>query len=624
MQTKDLQLKRLLHNILLVLLLSVVGMTKLQAQNITFADANVKAICVANWDTDSDGELSYEEAAAVTSLIYVFRFNSSITSFTELQYFIGLTSIGYMEFTSCSNLTTVDIPNSVTSIGDNAFSSCASLVSIDIPNSVTSIGDYAFTNCTSLTSIEIPNSVTSIGYYVFGYCSSLATIDIPNSVTSIGDYAFTNCTSLTSIEISNSVTSIGSSVFSYCSSLTSVDIPNSVTLIGNWAFASCSGLTMVDIPNSVTLIGNYAFTDCTSLASLAIPNSVTSIGNGAFTNCTGLTTVDISNSVTSIGDGAFTNCTSLTSIEIPNSVTSIGWSTFEYCTSLITIGIPNSVISIGNYAFCDCRRLTMVEIPNSMTSIGWSAFMNRFHLTTIEIPNSVTSIDNYAFFGCSGLTSMIVLADNPPILGDNVFYNVNKSIPVYVPYGTMTAYQAASGWSEFTNYQEIAYKFIPAYNESNNHWQFIASPLVDSITPITVDNMITETAYDLYQFTPSDTLGEWQNYKANNFTLANGQGYLYANTENVNLVFKGTFNEDETKEVSLDYDAGKPFAGWNLVGNPFPCNAYINREYYVMNEEGTGINPVAMPASTSIPPCTAVFVKAVAEGETVVFTRAVP
>ena len=555
MQTKDLQLKRLLHNILLVLLLSVVGMTKLQAQNITFADANVKAICVANWDTDSDGELSYEEAAAVTSLIYVFRFNSSITSFTELQYFIGLTSIGYMEFTSCSNLTTVDIPNSVTSIGDNAFSSCASLVSIDIPNSVTSIGDYAFTNCTRLTSIEIPKSVTSIGYYVFGYCSSLATIDIPNSVTSIGDYTFTNCTNLSSI-----------------------DIPNSVTSIGRYAFGYCSSLTMVDIPNSVT----------------------------------------------SIGDGAFTNCTSLTSIEIPNSVTSIGWSTFEYCTSLITIGIPNSVISIGNYAFCDCRRLTMVEIPNSMTSIGWSAFMNCFHLTTIEIPNSVTSIDNYAFFGCSGLTSMIVLADNPPILGDNVFYNVNKSIPVYVPYGTMTAYQAASGWSEFTNYQEIAYKFIPAYNESNNHWQFIASPLVDSITPITVDNMITETAYDLYQFTPSDTLGEWQNYKANNFTLANGQGYLYANTENVNLVFKGTFNEDETKEVSLDYDAGKPFAGWNLVGNPFPCNAYINREYYVMNEEGTGINPVAMPASTSIPPCTAVFVKAVAEGETVVFTRAVP
>jgi hypothetical protein len=58
---------------------------------ITFADANVKAICVANWDTNGDGELSEEEAAAVTSLGVVFKGNTEITSFDELQYFTGLT-----------------------------------------------------------------------------------------------------------------------------------------------------------------------------------------------------------------------------------------------------------------------------------------------------------------------------------------------------------------------------------------------------------------------------------------------------------------------------------------------------------------------------------------------------
>ena len=58
---------------------------------------------------------------------------------------------------------------------------------------VTSIGDHAFFMCSDLTSIEIPNTVTSIGDYAFSMCSNLESIEIPNSVTSIGDYAFYNC-----------------------------------------------------------------------------------------------------------------------------------------------------------------------------------------------------------------------------------------------------------------------------------------------------------------------------------------------------------------------------------------------------------------------------------------------
>ena len=56
--------------------------------NITFADANVKALCVANWDTNHDGELSLYEAATVTDLGEVFKNNTSITSFNELSYFL--------------------------------------------------------------------------------------------------------------------------------------------------------------------------------------------------------------------------------------------------------------------------------------------------------------------------------------------------------------------------------------------------------------------------------------------------------------------------------------------------------------------------------------------------------
>ena len=182
----------------------------------------------------------------------------------------------------------------------------------------------------NLTSIEIPNSVTSIGWGAFENCTGLTSVTIPNSVTSIGWSAFHGCSGLTSVTISNSVTSIESDAFYGCTGLTSVTIPNSVTSIGGGAFSRCTGLTSVTIPNSVTSIGDYAFENCTGLTSVTIPNSVTSIEYGAFRSCTGLTSVTIGNSVTSIGYSAFENCTGLTSVTClaPTPPTCWGGSSF--------------------------------------------------------------------------------------------------------------------------------------------------------------------------------------------------------------------------------------------------------------------------------------------------------
>ena len=62
------------------------------ANFITFADEKVKEICLANWDTNQDGGLSYAEAAAVTSLDKVFKDKAEITSFDELRFFTGIKS----------------------------------------------------------------------------------------------------------------------------------------------------------------------------------------------------------------------------------------------------------------------------------------------------------------------------------------------------------------------------------------------------------------------------------------------------------------------------------------------------------------------------------------------------
>ena len=118
---------------------------------------------------------------------------------TEYTIPDSVTSIEYMAFSDCSNLTNVTIGDSVTTIGYGAFKGCSSLTSVTIGDGVTFIGGSAFYNCSSLTSVTIGDGVTQIASYAFAYCRSLTNITIPDSVTTIGFNAFSGCSSLTSV-----------------------------------------------------------------------------------------------------------------------------------------------------------------------------------------------------------------------------------------------------------------------------------------------------------------------------------------------------------------------------------------------------------------------------------------
>ena len=150
-------------------------------ENIVFADANVKSVCTANWDKNGNGELSTQEAALVEDLGETFKGNREITSFDELSYFTGLTSIGTSAFDGCSSLTSVTIPSNVTTIADYAFNGCYGLSAMTIPSNVESIGNSAFTGCFGLTLVEIPEEVTSIGAGAFNYCNSLTKVKVGHS-----------------------------------------------------------------------------------------------------------------------------------------------------------------------------------------------------------------------------------------------------------------------------------------------------------------------------------------------------------------------------------------------------------------------------------------------------------
>lgn len=262
---------------------------------IEFDDDIIKKICIDKWDTNGDEKLSKVEAAAVTDLGNSFSNWDNdidmICHFDQLQYFIGLTSIGDGTFENCWPLKSVTIPRTVKTIGKGAFS-FTGLSSIEIPSNVTVIGEGAFNVCFDLTSVTLSEGITEIGSSAFSGCNKLTSIEIPNSVTLIGSSAFYGC-GLTSIVIPNSVTLIGASAFGNCNGLTSIVIPNNVNMIEGGAFMDCSGLTSVDIHEGIMSVEGYTFKGCTSLGTISLPQSLVYIGKEAFTDCGALTSVSI-------------------------------------------------------------------------------------------------------------------------------------------------------------------------------------------------------------------------------------------------------------------------------------------------------------------------------------------
>ncbi len=138
----------------------------------------------------------------------------------------SVTSIGQFAFSSCSGITSVEIPNSVTAIMGGAFKGCSGLTSVKISNSVYIFWEEAFWGCSGLTSIVIPNSVRYIKGSAFYNCSGLTSIVIPNSVESIEQKAFSGCYGLTTLCFLGNIPSLSYSIFDGVSSSCKVYVPH--------------------------------------------------------------------------------------------------------------------------------------------------------------------------------------------------------------------------------------------------------------------------------------------------------------------------------------------------------------------------------------------------------------
>ena len=344
----------------------------------------------------------------------------------------GVTSISDSAFSSCTELETVAIPETLELIDVHAFFDCSALTTIDIPASVTAIGKEAFWGCDSLTSIQVdennPNYCSADGVLftkskneliIFPTGKKDLAYTIPDGVTSIDGYAFYTCATLKNVALPNSLEEIGGHVFYGCSSLTTVNIPAGVTAIGEEAFSQCSSLTEIRVdennPNYCAVDGVLFAKDQKRLVtypggkkgtSYTVPDGVIALENGAFRECAALKRVDLPNSLESIGEYTFYACEGLKSIALPDSITKIDTAAFARCTSLTSVHLPYNLKELGTDVFWDCSALPELFIPEGITSIPSFTFCYCTNLQKVTIPKSVTYVGFQAFRDCSALTDV--------------------------------------------------------------------------------------------------------------------------------------------------------------------------------------------------------------------------
>ena len=207
----------------------------------------------------------------------------------------------------------------VTSIDDYVFSSRIQIESVSIPSTITEIPWGAFYNCTNLNSVNIPDSIVSIGPHAFeGTAISYDyLIDglgyLVNDSQSLG-FLVDSSSASGSVTIPSTLPN-GEVVktvngFYQNDTVTQITIPDTVQHIAGRGFAICTSLVSITLPDSLYTIGDYAFAGCTSLTEVTIPRYVSVISMSAFSGCTSLVAVNLSN-VSSIQAMAFSNCASL-------------------------------------------------------------------------------------------------------------------------------------------------------------------------------------------------------------------------------------------------------------------------------------------------------------------------
>lgn len=423
----------------------------------TIVDETAKTVSVAKaspttGDLEIPSTVTHEETTYTITEIGRTAFRYS--RFTSIILPEGITTINEYAFSYNPSLLTCNLPSTVTSVGATAFSGCSGITSLFIPASVTTIGNNAFNNCGNVTSIVVEEGNTIFDSR--DNCNAIIetatntiitgcnTTVIPSTVTSITGSAFGSCT-FESFYLPAQVTNISQSILSGCPNLMTITVDpqntvydsrdNSNAIIISESNCLLLGCKNTTIPNTITEIGDFALY-MSKIEQVTIPASVTHIGPFAFSVCYKLGSIAVEEGNTVYDSRNNCNCI------------------IETATNILLTGcknstIPDGIVEIYEGAFMQQVDLTAIDIPESVVTIGENAFFET-GLETITFPSHLNSIGVLAIAECQQLTSITSLNTTPPE-SPMLSLGVDTDIPVHVPAGSVEAYQAAPGWSDFSN-----------------------------------------------------------------------------------------------------------------------------------------------------------------------------
>jgi len=195
---------------------------------------------------------------------------------TKVQFYGNIKNIASYAFAG-TNITGIDIPDTVTKIGVGAFVDCKKISVIGVNNN-----PHFYSNTDAGSSGDgVLYQINDDGSRTLLFCpvKTYKAVIVSDNTALIGDYAFYGCSYLPSVKIPGSVVTIGSGAFMGCSSLTEVVIGkrgydpqnedysgNSLSRIAEKAFKMCAKLKYIYIPDKLKDAANDIFKNDSNLS----------------------------------------------------------------------------------------------------------------------------------------------------------------------------------------------------------------------------------------------------------------------------------------------------------------------------------------------------------------------